>query len=127
MLVHCNMKIKPDVIQFLYDDDMFMERKLEIGHCPKCLKLLAHLTERRKTDSRYFEAYCSENKAQRLIDDCAGEIMYTSNDLKQKKVLHGWVYGENKESINKKTGEKTLTQKACDFHGTKETIRKAIT
>lgn len=124
MLVHCNMKVRPDVIQFLCDDDLFMERKLEIGQCPKCLKLLAKITERRKTDSRYFEGAYSDDKARRLIQDCSGDILYTSDDFRQKKVLHGWVYGENKESVNKKTGEKTFTQKACDFHGTKQIIKK---
>lgn len=124
MLVHCNMKVRPEVIQFLYDDDIFMERKLEIGTCPKCLKLLAKITERRKTDSLYFEGAYSGDKAQRLINECSGDIMYTSDDFKQKKVLHGWVYGENSESINKKTGEVTFTQKSCDFHGTKKVIKK---
>lgn len=126
MLVHCNMKIKPDVIQFLCNDDMFMERKLEIGICPKCLKLLAHLTERRKTDSKYFEAYYSDVKARRIIDDCAGEIVYTSEDFNQPKVLHGWVYGENRETIDRKTGDRTITQKSCDFYGTKKTIKKEV-
>lgn len=124
MLVHCNMKVRPDVIQFLCDDDIFMERKLEIATCPKCLKLLARLTERRKTDSLYFEASYSEDKARRLIDECSGDIMYTSDDFKQKKVLYGWIYGENKESINKNTGEVTITQKSCDFNGVKKVIKK---
>ena len=124
MLIHCNMKIRPEVIQFLYDDDIFMERKLEISHCPKCLKLLAKLTERRKTDSRYFEGAYSDEKAKRVINDCSGDIMYTSDDLNKEKVLHGWVYGENRESIDNRTGKVTVVQKACDFHGTKEVIRK---
>ena len=118
------MKVRPDVIQFLYDDDIFMERKLEIGYCPKCLKLLAKITERRKTDGRYFEGAYSEDKAKRLIQDCSGEIMYTSDDARQDKVLHGWIYGENKESVNKKTGQVITTQKACDFYGTKKTIKQ---
>lgn len=118
------MKIRPEVIQFLCDDEIFTERKLEIGVCPKCLKLLAKLTERRKTDSKYFEGAYSEEKARRLINDCSSEILYTSNDLKQEKSLHGWVYGENRESINKQTGQKTIVQKACDFYGTKEIIKK---
>lgn len=127
MLVHCNMKVRPDIIQFLCDDDMFMERKLEIGTCPKCLKLLAKITERRKTDSRYFEGAYSEEQAKRLIKDCSGDILYTSNDLKQDKVLCGWVYGENRESTDKRTGERVITQKACDFYGTKQVIKKETT
>lgn len=124
MIVHCNMKVRPEVIWFLHDDELFMERKLEITTCPKCLKHLAKLTERRKTDSRFFECAYSESKAEKLISDCAGEIMYTSDDMRTKKVLHGWVYGENKESVDKRTGKKIITQKACDFHGNKQTIRR---
>lgn len=117
------MRVRPDKVWFLYDDELFMERKLELAVCPKCDKLLARLTERRKTDSKYFEAAYSEEMAKRAIEDLRGDIAFTSDDLTTKKSLYGWVYGENKEKVNKKTGETESVQKACDFFGTKKTIK----
>lgn len=123
MLVHCNTKFRPDEIQFLYDDEIFTNRKLEIGVCPHCEKLIAKLTEHRKVDNMYCEMVQSKSKAERLIKECSNDIWYSSLDAnKPNKVLYGFRYGENTETINKKTGEKIITQKACDWFGNKEKV-----
>ena len=118
------MKCRPEEIQFLYSNTIFTHRKLEIGHCPKCGKLLARLVEKRVTDGKIFETTYSKSKAQRLINECKDEIEYSSLDVpKTRKVLHGFRYGENREKINPKTGEKTIIQMACDFYGSKEKVK----
>lgn len=35
-----------------------------------------------------------------------------------------WVYGVNKEKVDKKTGEVSYTQISCDFFGNKEVVKE---
>lgn len=125
MLIHCNMRVRPEEIQFLFSNEDFTHRKLEITHCPKCDKLLAKLVEKRIIDGKMFETQVQQGKAHRLINSCKNDIEYTSLDCpKGNKTLFGFRYGENKEKINKKTKEVTLVQKSCDFFGNKEIVKK---
>ena len=123
MLVHCNMKIRADEIWFLFSNSEYTNRRLEIAICPKCDKLLARLVETRIQDNKRFDNQFSCRKAKRLIESCRNEIDFSSLDIpKQPKVLYGFRYGENKERINKKTGEVTIIQNAVDFYGNKERV-----
>lgn len=121
------MRFRPEEIQFLYDNEMFTHRKLEIGCCPKCDKLLARLTEKRIVDGKIFDTTYKNIRAQEVIRELKEDIQYTSLDAPKQNGLFGFRYGENKERINKKTGEVTITQKACDFYGSKEVIKTFIT
>ena len=119
------MRFQPDEIQFLRDNSMFTHRKLEIATCPKCQKLLARFIEKRITDGKLFDTTYKEQNAKRVIKECSDDIEYTSLDFaKPNKTLHGFRYGENFERINKNTGEVTITQKAVDFYGNKEEVKK---
>lgn len=127
MIVHCNRKFEPYVIQFLKDNENYSHRSLEIGFCPECNHQIAKLVERRKSDGYKTVMQVSRRKAKRLILECEKDIEYTSLDAPKKaKTLFGFRYGENKERINK-DGTKTVVQKACDFYGNKELVRKSIT
>lgn len=124
LLVHCNMRFRPEEIQFLHNNEFFTHRRIEIGHCPKCEKLLARLVEKRVTDGQWFDTTYSRRKADKLIKAHETQVDYTSLSFpKQTKTLHGFRYGENYERVNKKTGEVTVIQKACDFHGNKEIVK----
>ncbi len=123
MLVHCNMKIRADEIWFLFSNEEFTNRRLEIAICPKCDKQLARLVETRIQDNKRLDVMYSAKKAKRLIESCRNEVDFSSLDIpKQNKVLYGFRYGENTERINKKTGESTIIQKAVDFYGNKERV-----
>ena len=118
------MKFRPEEIQFLYNNEMFSHRRLEIGCCPKCDKLLARLVETRIVDGKVFDTTYKNVNAERVIRELKNDIQYTSLDLPKHDGLYGFRYGENSERVNKKTGERTITQKACDFYGSKEVIKK---
>lgn len=125
MLVHCNMRVRPDEIWFLFRNDEFTNRRLEMATCPKCENTIARLVETRITDGKIFDSTVSRRKAKRLINEHRNEIDYSSLSFpKGNKVLYGFRYGENIERTNKKTGESTIIQKACDFYGNKEQVKK---
>lgn len=119
------MTFRPEEIQFLFSNDFFTHRRIEIGHCPKCEKLLARLVEKRVTDGQWFDSVYSKQKAEKLIKAHENQIEYTSLSYpKPNKTLHGFRYGENFERVNKKTGTTQVVQKACDFYGNKEVVKK---
>ena len=123
MIVHCNMKIRPDEIWFLFSNADYFNRRLEMVICPVCNNQVARLVQQSKVDGEIKEITVSRRKAKRLIKEHIGDKEYSSLDVpKQRKVLYGFRYGENKEKINKKTGERTVIQKACDFYGNKEIV-----
>lgn len=124
VLVHCNTKFRPDEIQFLIDNDMFTHRRLEIGVCPICEKLLARFVEKRILDDKIFDTTYKKEKAEKVIRELKDEILYTNLDAPKQQGLHGFRYGVNTERTNKTTGETTITQKACDFYGNKEIVKK---
>ena len=125
MFVHCNLKFRADEIQFLYDNKHFIKRKLKIGRCPVCNKLVARLIETRIADGYISDVMYVKGKAESIINQLQDEVSYSSLDnIPKPKTLYGFRYGENTERVNKKTGEKTITQKACDFNGNKEVVKK---
>lgn len=127
MLVHCNMRFRPEEIKFLVDSELFTHRKIEIGTCPVCGKLLARLVEKRITDNKLFDDTYSKGKAEKLLKTYANQVEYSSLSFpKPNKTLHGFRYGENYERTNKKTGETVIVQKACDFYGNKEVVKSII-
>lgn len=124
LLVHCNTKFRPEEIQFLKDNDMFTHRRLEIGVCPRCEKLLARFIEKRILDDKIFDTTYKNERAERVIKELKDDILYTNLDTLKQDGLYGYRYGINTERTNKTTGETTVTQKACDFYGNKEVVKK---
>ena len=125
MLVHCNTKFKPYVTWFLLPTSGFYNRSIEFGYCPHCNKSVACIIERRKVDDQQFVKYVKHWEVDKLREQYRHEIDYKSTDLLiQKGVPYRWVYGVNKQQVNKKTGEVTYTQTACDFYGNKEIVKK---
>ena len=119
------MSVRPNEILFLRSNSDFTDRKLEIGVCPKCGKDMCRLVETRLADSKRFDQQFNKAKARQVIAQCLEEVEYSSLDIMPTKgSLYGFRYGETKEKVNKKTGEVTVTEKACDFYGNKEVISK---
>lgn len=123
MIVHCNMKINPEVVWFLYPDENYTDRKLYITHCPVCRKLLIrYIRKGIMTGSVLSDTY-TKGKAEKLLESFRKEKEYTSFDLIKKKGIYGFRYGEN--VIKKgKDGKKVLVQKSVDFYGNKEIVSK---
>mgnify|MGYP004635439375 CR=1 FL=1 len=126
MLVHCNLKFRPEETWFLINTEDFANRRLEIGICPVCERKLARLVETRIVDNVTFDETVSRRKANRLINSLKSQVSYSSMDMTPtKSSLFGWRYGINQERTYKDGTVKT-TQKAADFYGTTETIRTDI-
>ena len=86
---------------------------------------MACLIERRKVDDQLFTKYVKQRDVNKLREQYRNEIEYKSTDLLTPKgAPYGWRYGVNKELTNKKTGNTTYTQEACDFYGNKEVVKK---
>lgn len=121
------MRFRPKEIKFLINNDYFTHRRIEVGNCPKCEKLIARLVEKRVTDGQWFDTTYTKGKAEKLLKDYATDVDYTSLSFpKPNKTLYGFRYGENYEKVNKTTGEVTVIQKACDFFGNKEEVKRRI-
>ena len=126
MIVHCNMKLRPNEIWFLVDNDTFTNRRLELGVCPVCDHNVVRLVETRIEDNKVFETTTQRRKANRLMNSLKSEISYSSLDSRiTNKSLFGWRYGESKE-VRKKDGTIVVTQKAVDFYGNKEIVKQEI-
>ena len=103
----------------------FIKRKLKIGRCPVCNKLVARLIETRIADGYVSDVLYVKGRAEKIINQLQDEVSYSSLDnMPVAKTLYGFRYGENTERVNKKTGETVVTQKACDFNGNKEVVKK---
>lgn len=124
MLVHCNSKFHSFVVWFLYPSASFYNRSIEFGICPHCEKEIACLVEYRKADDYKSVKYVKQGGVNKLREQYKNEIEYKSTDLiTPKGAPYGWRYGLNQEKVNKKTGEVTLKQEACDFYGNKELVQ----
>ena len=126
MIEHCNYKFRPDIIWFLKEKGLFTNRRIEIGNCPGCGRQVVRFVETRISDGKVFDDTYKKRKAEKCLKENEKDVVYTSADSIQsgKKCLFGFRYGENKERINKKTGEVTVIQKACDWYGNKETVKE---
>lgn len=125
MFNHCGAKIKPDEVWFLAETKECSNRILYIGFCPRCLKDFTCLVETSKTENKTFTKIKSGKKAQKEIELCRLDKLYTSIDLKIKKGKpFGWIFGENKEIHNSKGQVIEIVQKACDYYGQKEVIKR---
>lgn len=125
MLVHCNSTFRPYVTWFLFPNNVYYDRSIEFGFCPHCNKDIACLVQRRKSDDKQLVQYCKRKDVGKLREQYKHEIEYKSTDLiTAKGKPYRWVYGLNKERINKSTGEVISEQFSCDFFGNKEIVKK---
>lgn len=125
MIVHCNNKFSPNEVMFLKDNEMFNHRRIEIGDCPICNKFIVRLVETRNKDGKIFDSTYNDDRgmATRTLKEYHDEVLYSTLNLsRSNKGLYGFVYGENIEKVDKKTGEKFVVVKRCDFYNNKEEI-----
>ena len=123
------MKVSPKETLHLKDTKDFKERVLKIYQCPVCLHPLAKLICRRIEDNQRFECLYTREDAREVIASLQRDVVRSQTDFNNKGYsrIYGFRYGVNTEKINKKTGEVTILQEACDFNGNKEMIRLSRT
>lgn len=124
MLVHCSMKIEPESIWILSDTNEYTKRRLEISHCPNCLKLICREWYTRTSDGQRFNSSYFSDYARKRMEQLKKDVIYRTDQLKLDNALRGFVYGENKEkTIN---GETHTIQKAVDWFGTKKLVKDEV-
>ncbi len=124
MIVHCSMKISPEVVLFLHDTDTCFRRTFQITTCPKCGKTLGLLTQYVKaTKERKQIKFKTTEKAEKAYRKYKMEANYTSADIPKSDTTFGLRYGSYTE--NRKNGKIVgYTEKATDFYGKSETLKK---
>lgn len=119
-------KIKHKTIWFLADLNNFTERKLYIfEYIDKKIKTITVLFEKDKLTGEVFSQRNKGQKSKDIMEQERIRILFTSDDIKvEKGKPFGWVYGENKEIHDRKGKVVAIKQKACDYYGQKETIKR---
>lgn len=113
-------------IWYLNDTEIFTNRVLFIGDCPKCKKHVCILYQKNKNTNNLLTIKKIGEAALNLTKECKKEISYSRNEVNKmalKPKPYGWKYGLNKEKIDK-SGNVTLEQYAVDFYGNSELIKK---
>ena len=114
---HCT-KFKADDVWFLEPTDLFEDRELRFGNCPKCNKKVIEFKERRKVDGKIFYSRITNNKMHNVIEREKMNLIYKTADLNCLPPLpYGWVFG-----INEETKDKKIKQYACDWNGNKKLL-----
>lgn len=124
MIVHCNMKLRTDVILFLYDNDNYIRRKLYfINSCPVCGKPLAMLVQTRISDKKKFKTLYKKEGAMSAYSKYLQETNYKSTDIPKKSgETFGLCYGEYTEQRQNGKIVK-IKEKAKDFFGNTKVLK----
>ena len=122
-MLNCHGLFRADEVWFLYDNEKFKQRRLEIGICPYCDNKIYGLFEKEKTTNKLFFVRLRDKKGKRLYDSLKSQIDYKKSDIaKGIKANMAYVFGVNEEhSFN---GEKVILQKAVDFNGTQRVVKR---
>ena len=125
MFKHCGQKIKEQESWFLANTDKCKDRILHIGICPNCSKILTLLIETDRISNHTYTTPKTGKKAEKEIELCRLDKLYTADDLRVIKGKPcGWVYGENVEIHNSSGEVIEIRQRACDYYGQKELVKK---
>ena len=122
-MLNCHGLFRADEVWFLYDNEKFKQRRLEIGICPYCDNKIYGLFEKEKTTNKLFFVRLRDKKGKRLYESLKSQIDYKRSDIpKGTKSNMGFVFGKNE--VHNVNGEKIILQKAVDFNGTEKIVKK---
>ena len=120
---HC-CKFKADDVYYLADTELYPERKLSIGFCPKCGKPVAELFQVRFDNVIECLNFVGI-KANEVVARNKNSIVYSAKECNYRRFKSkpfGWKYGVNKSvTVN---GKERIRQYACDFYGNKELVKE---
>ena len=120
---HC-CKFKADDIYFLAATELYPQRKLSVGFCPKCDKPVAELYQVRFDGTVEKHKY-SGFKADEIVLKNQDSILYSARECNYRRFKSkpfGWKYGVNRAVIIK--GKESIRQFAYDFYGNSELIKE---
>ena len=122
-MLNCHGLFRADEVWFLYDNEKFKQRRLEIGICPYCDNKIYGLFEKEKTTNKLFFVRLRDKKGKRLYESLKSQIDYKKSDIaKGIKANMAYVFGVNEEHLF--NGEKVILQKAVDFNGTQRVVKR---
>ena len=121
-MLNCHGLFRAQEVWFLYDNEKFKNRRLEMGSCPYCGNWIIGLFEIEKDSNKLFFIRARDKKAKRLYEVLKNQIDYKKSDIpKGSKSNMGFVFGKNEEkSVD---GKKVIIQKSVDFNGTEKTVK----
>ena len=122
---HC-CKFDAYDIWYLKDTELYSDRTLFIGDCPRCNKHLTELIQRNKKTNTYMRVKKVGDSALALARDEIKNILWSRNSVNKMKFKpkpYGWIYGINKEKTDK-SGNKYIEQYSADFYGNTEMIKR---
>jgi hypothetical protein len=122
---YSNQNIVPFDIWFLENTKDFSERKLLIGRTAKNYKTVVSLVEKRIADEKVFVDTQAGEKAEKIIHNEKGRILYTRQDVicSKKGKPFGWTFGDNREFKNKKGEIVEIKQFRSDSYGNSELVK----
>ncbi len=122
-MINCHGLFSPYEVWFLEDNEIFKNRRLEIGICPFCGNKILGLFEKNKVSNKIVYSRFRDRKAKRVYQDLKPQIDYKKSDiLKGSKSNMGFVYGKN-EVLNAE-GKTVIIQKSVDFNGTETIVKR---
>ena len=122
-MLNCHGMFRADEVWFLFDNEKYKQRRLEIGICPYCDNKIYGLFEKEKKSGKLVFVRARDKKGKRLYDALKSQIDYKKSDIaKGTKANMAYIYGVNEEFfIN---GRKVILQKAVDFNGTQKIVKR---
>lgn len=120
-MYHC-MDFMPSDVWFLLPNEIFTERKLNIGFCPVCGKPVAKLKQTDLNSNTHLLKK-SGLDADQFCFNLSNQIDYKKSRIisqNSRKKLYGWIYGINKQN----TSNGNIKQYASDFYGNKEIVKE---
>ncbi len=121
---HCKKNISKVEVWFLKDINNFTSRKLIYAVCPVCKEQIITLVEKRISDNKVFisKNISGINAVKTLYRE--RKRLVSQNFKIDVSDLFGWIYGVNKEIVNKKGEVTQVRQYSSDFFGNKKIVKK---
>lgn len=125
-MLYCCGSTRNTTVKLLKDSEDYYNRRLEYGHCPLCLKLIAkEIKTSFETDEIIIDS-AKGRKAQKIIDNCKKDIIAIDlyNVKSGSKSNTHYKYGVNKYIFNKKNEIIGYETWAEDLNGQKDLTTK---
>ena len=108
----CNKPLIVGEVWFLNDIKNFTARKLFKMKCSVCSEYSVVLIEKRISDNKVFVNEIQGIEAVKTLYREKKRLVFVNNQIKVSD-LFGWIYGVNKEIVNKKGDITQIRQYSC--------------
>lgn len=122
-MLNCHGLFRADEVWFLFENEKYKNRRLEIGICPYCENKIYGLFEKDKETNKLVFVRARDKKGKRLYESLKSQIDYKKSDIpKGTKANMAYVFGVNEE--HKINGKTVIFQKSVDFNGTQKVVKR---